>query len=154
MIVNVAGIDPNSLVNGPGLRYVLYVQGCKHHCKGCHNEHTWSFGTGKNMFIEEIFEDIKKNIPLIKGITLSGGDPMEQAEPLYYLCKRVKEELGLNIWCYTGYTYEDIIYGADKNKEKLLKTIDTLVDGKFEENNTNGEHKYIGSNNQRIIHFY
>jgi anaerobic ribonucleoside-triphosphate reductase activating protein len=152
--IRVAGAEPNSTVNGPKLRYVLFTQGCKHHCEGCHNTHTWPFEGGKLMTIDEIIEDIKSNMPLIKGVTLSGGDPMEQAEAIYYLCDRIKFELALNIWCYTGYTYEELIKENDMWKIKVLNTIDTLVDGRFDINDTKGDHPYRGSNNQKVLSFF
>ena len=143
MKVRIAGIIPDSLTNGPGIRMVIFSQGCKHHCKECHNPHTWDLGKGYEIEIDELEQIIKRN-KLISGVTLSGGDPFEQEYSFYVLCRRLKR-LGLNIWCYTGYTFEKI------KDSKLLGAIDVLVDGKFEKDNTLNAKKFTGSTNQRII---
>ena len=143
MKVRIAGIIPDSLTNGPGIRMVIFSQGCKHHCKECHNPHTWDLGKGYEIEIDELEQIIKRN-KLISGVTLSGGDPFEQEDSFYVLCRRLKR-LGLNIWCYTGYTFEKI------KDSKLLGAIDVLVDGKFEKDNTLNAKKFTGSTNQRII---
>lgn len=143
MKVRIAGIIPDSLTNGPGIRMVIFSQGCKHHCKECHNPHTWDLGKGYEIEIDELEQIIKRN-KLISGVTLSGGDPFEQEDSFYVLCRRLKR-LGLNIWCYTGYTFEKI------KDSKLLGAIDVLVDGKFEKGNTLNAKKFTGSANQRII---
>lgn len=148
--VKVGGFLDNSLVNGKGLRSVLFVSGCKHNCVGCHNEELKCFTYGEEQEIETVYKRIKNNLPLIKGVTFSGGDPMEQPLELAKLAKRVKE-LGLNIWCYTGYTFEDIINGSDDSKKELLKNIDILVDGPFVEDLKKDGLKFKGSINQRII---
>ncbi len=148
--LRVAGFLDNSLVNGEGLRSVLFVSGCRHNCKGCHNKCMQDFNYGDNVSLDEILDRIKSNIPLIKGVTFSGGDPFEQAAGLSMLAERV-HELGLNIWCYSGYTYDEIINSNDKNKHELLKKIDVLVDGRFVEGLKEGAVKYTGSSNQRII---
>lgn len=137
-------IIKESIVDGEGLRYVIFVQGCPHHCKGCHNPQTWSTRSGLFVDINTIIDDIKSN-PLLDGVTFSGGEPMLQSEVLTELAKEIKK-LGLNIWCYTGFKYEDI----KESKKEFLKYIDVLVDGKFiEELKCLGE--YYGSSNQRII---
>ena len=148
--LRVAGFLDNSLVNGEGLRSVLFVSGCRHNCKGCHNKCMQDFNYGDNVSLDEILDRIKSNIPLIKGVTFSGGDPFERAAGLSMLAERV-HELGLNIWCYSGYTYDEIINSNDKNKHELLKKIDVLVDGRFVEGLKEGAVKYTGSSNQRII---
>lgn len=143
MKVRIAGIIPDSLTNGIGIRTVIFAQGCKHHCKECHNPHTWDFKDGYEMEIDELYEIVRKN-KLIKGVTLSGGDPFEQEDSFYVLCRRLKR-LGLDIWCYTGYTFEKI------KDSKLIGAIDVLVDGKFEKDNTLNAKRFTGSANQRII---
>lgn len=152
MKIQMSGTIECSLVNGEGMRFVLFTSGCKHHCKGCHNSETWSFDYGEAKDVNDIFEQIKENVPLIKGVTYSGGDPMEQPEALIELSKRIKNELNINIWCYTGYTVEEILNGSDDNKKELLKHIDILIDGKFEEDNIENAIKFAGSANQRKIH--
>lgn len=149
--VRLSGIAFESLVNGPGLRRVLFAQGCIHNCKGCFNPDTHDPKGGQVMDMDKIIKDIKNN-PLIKGVTFSGGDCLEQADKFAYMGKKIKE-LGLNIWCYTGYTYEYILQNKDKRAgwDDLLDNIDVLVDGKFEEDKQDSALRYKGSSNQRII---
>lgn len=149
--IRLAAILPESLVNGPGIRRVLFAQGCPHNCKGCFSPHTHSYTDGALIDMDEIIKDIRKN-PLLRGVTFSGGDPWEQADKFLYIAKAVKE-MGLNIWCYTGYTFEYILENQYRRKgwSELLNHIDVLVDGKFEEEKMNPKLKYRGSSNQRII---
>ncbi len=148
--IRLAGITPESVVDGIGLRYVVWAQGCKHRCKGCHSPHTWDFNGGQNKRIDDILDDIKKN-RLLQGVTFSGGDPFEQAEKFAYLAGKVKE-LGLDVWCYTGYTFEDILRDSShEGWKKLLNTIDVLVDGPFIEEQKDLKLAFRGSKNQRII---
>lgn len=146
--IRVGGILDNSLANGQGLRTVIFLSGCIHNCRGCHNKELQDFNFGIEMTEEEIFSRIEKNLGIIKGITLSGGDPMEQPIELVNLCKRVKA-LGLNIWCYTGYSFEEILKCSDK--KLLLEEVDVLVDGLFDVEKKSTKLKYRGSSNQRII---
>ncbi|MRZ30389.1 anaerobic ribonucleoside-triphosphate reductase activating protein, partial [Paeniclostridium sordellii] len=146
-----SGIAYESLVNGPGIRRVFFSQGCKHNCKGCFNPDTHDFNGGENRNMDELIESVLDN-PMIKGVTFSGGDPLEQAEKFAYMAKAFKNN-NLNIWCYTGYTYEYIREHKDENNgwNELLNNIDVLVDGKFEEENMQEGLKFRGSTNQRII---
>ncbi|ADL50124.1 anaerobic ribonucleoside-triphosphate reductase activating protein [Clostridium cellulovorans] len=146
--LKVGGFLDNSLVNGIGLRSVIFVSGCTHECQGCHNQELQCFSYGEEVTIEEIMDRIKKNLGIIRGVTLSGGDPMEQPQNLMQLSKEIKK-LNLNIWCYTGYTYEEIL--NDQDKSELLKEIDVLVDGPFILKLKDEGLKYKGSSNQRII---
>ncbi|MDF2881922.1 MAG: nrdG [Clostridiaceae bacterium] len=148
--LQVAGFLDNSLVNGQGMRSVLFVSGCRHNCEGCHNREMQNFKYGDSIYIKEVVNRIKDNMPIIKGVTLSGGEPFEQAEKLYQLSKEIKA-LGLSIWCYTGYTFEQLIEFNDDSCKKLLECIDVLVDGKFEIDKKYKGLKYRGSSNQRII---
>jgi anaerobic ribonucleoside-triphosphate reductase activating protein len=149
--IRLAGIAYGSLVNGPGLRRVLFSQGCRHNCRGCFNPETHSFTEGKLCNMDEIIEEIK-NDTIISGITFSGGDPFEQADKFAYIAGSIRET-GKNIWCYTGYTFEYIL----ENKEQrtgwndLLNNIDVLIDGRFEEDKKVTGLKFRGSGNQRII---
>lgn len=149
--IRLAQIIPESIVDGPGIRYVLFSQGCKHNCKGCFNQQTHSFEGGKLYNINDIITEIKKN-PLLRGVTFSGGDPFEQAEKFSKLAKEL-HILGLDIWSYTGYTFEHLISNVDKSNSwhDLLTNIDVLVDGRFEEDKKNILLKFRGSSNQRII---
>lgn len=149
--IRLSGIAYESLVNGPGLRRVLFAQGCKHNCKGCFNPDTHDFSGGSLIDIDEIVEDILNN-PMLKGVTFSGGDPWEQADKFAYIAKKLRAE-GLNIWSYTGYTFEYILEHKDEVKgwNDLLCNIDVLVDGKFEEDKKEEGLRFRGSSNQRII---
>lgn len=150
-LVRVAGVIGESIVDGPGIRYVIFTQGCRHNCEGCHNPHTHSFEGGSLVDIYELLKEIEQN-PLIDGITLSGGEPFEQAEVLSKLAREVKHR-GYNVITYTGYTYEYLYNNCnDLNKwGELLNCTDILVDGKFELSRKNLRLKFRGSENQRII---
>lgn len=150
MKLRVAGFLDNTMVNGKGLRSALFLSGCNHNCEGCQNKEMQSFKYGDDVELEKINERIKKNIPLIRGVTFSGGEPFEQAKQLTELAKKIKEE-NLDIWCYTGYTIEEILKSQDEHKLNLLKQLDVLVDGKFQKHLMEGALKYTGSRNQRII---
>lgn len=150
-MLRIAGINKESIVDGPGIRLVIYTQGCKHNCVGCHNPETHSFNGGELISIDEILKLIKEN-PLLDGITFSGGEPFEQAEELAELSKEVKKQ-GLNIITYTGYTFEEIMDKIDIKLgwKKLLYITDYLIDGKFDISRKSMELKFRGSLNQRII---
>lgn len=150
MKLKVAGFLDNTMVNGQGLRSALFLSGCNHNCEGCHNKAMQDFNYGDYVEIEQILERINFNVPLINGVTFSGGEPFEQAKELSILAEKIKN-CNLNIWCYTGYTLEQILESEDKDKLRLLEHIDVLVDGKFEKELMKGALKYTGSRNQRII---
>ena len=149
--IRLSGIAYESLVNGPGMRRVFFAQGCKHNCEGCFNPETHDFSGGEEKNIDDLIKDVLKN-KMIKGITFSGGDPVEQAEKFSYMAKAFKKS-GLNIWCYTGYTFEiqlEKMKSEDSIRE-LIENIDVLVDGRFEINNKKDGLRFRGSSNQRII---
>jgi anaerobic ribonucleoside-triphosphate reductase activating protein len=149
--MRLAGIIPNSLTNGEGMRMVIFFQGCPHHCPECHNPSTWDFNGGVEMTLDEVKAKIGENFDLIDGITLSGGEPFAQAKDAAALAAYAKQ-MGLSVWSYTGYKYEDI---AEKNEFKeLLQNINTLVDGPFIKELKDENLKYRGSNNQRILNLY
>lgn len=150
--LQVAGFLDNSLVNGPGLRSVVFTSGCNHKCEGCQNAAMQDFSYGEQINISEVYERIKDNIPIIRGVTFSGGEPLEQAAALSELGSRIKK-LGLNLWCYTGYTFEYILNNEENRAgwSGLLSSIDVLIDGKFEKDKCDSGLKYRGSSNQRII---
>ena len=128
-------------VDGPGLRTSIYFAGCAHKCPGCHNEHTWDFMAGKDMTVDELMDHI----------TFSGGDPLYQSEALIGLAERIKAE-GYNLWCYTGFRFEDIVAaGEPENAKTLLNYIDVLVDGPFIMELKDISLRFRGSSNQRII---
>lgn len=149
--IRLAGIAYESLVNGPGLRRVFFSQGCNHNCKGCFNPSTHCFSSGELKDIDKLVEDIREN-PMLKGVTFSGGDPFEQASNFAEMAVKIKKS-GLNIWCYTGYSFEYIVQHIAEQEgwKKLLLNIDVLVDGKFDESKQSEKLKYRGSSNQRII---
>ncbi|HOJ11763.1 MAG TPA: anaerobic ribonucleoside-triphosphate reductase activating protein [Clostridiales bacterium] len=149
--LRLAGIVKESIVDGPGIRLVIFAQGCAHNCPGCQNPQTHSFDEGIVVNIDDILAMIKCN-PLLDGITLSGGEPFEQAEAFAALAQKVKES-GLNIMTYTGYTFEEILNQSDSRTgwKKLLEVSDILVDGRFEIGKKNILLKFRGSENQRII---
>ena len=144
-------IQKDSIVDGEGIRAVIWTQGCRHHCPGCHNPTTHTFDKGYVLDVE----DLKKQIDELEGqdgITFSGGDPMEQPIPCSHLASYAKTK-NLNIWCYTGYTYEELIEKSKKEPEiiEFLKNIDVLVDGKFILSEKSYDVPFRGSKNQRII---
>lgn len=150
MKIRLAGIIENSISNGEGIRKVIFAQGCKHHCKGCFNPSTHDFNGGYECDTDKIIERINNDY-MIDGVTFSGGDPFEQAEAFAEIAKNINPEL--NIWCYTGYTLQEIIDKANEKPEwvDLLTHIDVLVDGKFEEDKKDRNLKFKGSSNQNII---
>ena len=150
MKLQIGGFLDNSLVNGEGMRSVIFVSGCFHNCESCHNQVMQSFYYGDCVSIQNILLKIVKNIPIISGVTFSGGEPFESALALSKLSEGIREQ-GLGIWCYSGYTFEEIIHSGDRDKLRLFKLIDVLIDGKFHEELQVGASKYTGSSNQRII---
>lgn len=149
--IRLSGIAYESLVNGPGMRRVFFAQGCRHKCKGCFNPDTHDFNGGEDRNMDELIEAVLEN-PMLRGVTFSGGDPWEQADKFAYMAKIFKEN-ELNVWSYTGYTYEYILEHKDEKNgwNELLNNIDVLVDGRFEEEMTQEGLKFRGSYNQRII---
>ncbi|MGI6221828.1 MAG: anaerobic ribonucleoside-triphosphate reductase activating protein [Coriobacteriales bacterium] len=150
MQVRIAGTVNDSIVDGPGIRFSIFTQGCSHHCPGCQNPQTWDFEGGELVDTDDLLAKIAKN-PLLKGITLTGGEPFEQPEPLIEL-SRACHERGLDAWAYSGYTFEEIVGGAagDAARE-LLSECDVLVDGLFVEDLKTLGLKWRGSSNQRVI---
>lgn len=149
--VRIAGVYKQSIVDGPGLRFAIFCQGCAHNCPGCHNPETHDFAGGYDCSHDRIMEEISKN-PLLDGVTFSGGDPVYQAEAFYRLALRIKEK-GLNILLYTGFTYEELL---ERTKEdpfvgQLLNTVDYLIDGLFVNEERDLTLAFRGSKNQRFI---
>lgn len=150
MIFSLAGIKPHSTVDGPGIRYVVFFQGCGHHCFQCHNPETWDITKGSKVTTEEITSDLSST-KYIDGITLSGGDPLLQSSAAIEIARCAKEK-GLDVWCYTGFTYEQILKGeAGKDALDLLNYVDTLVDGPFVAKLKSSTCLFRGSTNQRLI---
>lgn len=142
---------PETIVDGEGIRYSIYLAGCRHHCKGCHNKASWNPQAGSLLTqqkVDEIINEINAN-PLLDGITFSGGDPFYNPEEFLPLIKKIKERTNMNIWCYTGYTYEQLM--NMKVCREILQLVDVLVDGKFIEDLYSPYLEFRGSSNQRII---
>lgn len=150
--MNYAKMRKMDISNAPGVRATLFTSGCTHNCKGCFQPETWNFNYGKKFdkATEEEFMSYLKN-PNIVGVNVLGGDPLQQTmdNTLVNLLHRIKVETNLNIWMWTGYTWEEAIKDADR--KNILQYVDVLVDGKFEENNKDLMLKYRGSSNQRVI---
>ena len=144
---------PDSIVDGEGIRAVLWTQGCLHKCPGCQNPQTHSFDDGFLIDIEEVKEQIDA-LEGQDGITFSGGDPFYQVEECIEIAKYIKSKK-MNIWCYTGFDFEkDVMGKMAKNSQttrELLKYIDVVVDGKFEEDKKDLKLQFRGSSNQRIL---
>lgn len=146
-----APLQMDSVVDGFGVRTVIWTQGCSHNCPFCQNPSTHDFDGGKEILIEEIKEEIK-NLKNQDGITLSGGDPLFQIDAVTEIAKYA-QSVGLDVWCYTGFTYEEILKMSEKNHKYLefLNYVDVLVDGKFEIDKKSLNVLFRGSTNQRLI---
>ena len=149
--IRIAGVVRESIVDGPGLRFTVFCQGCPHGCKGCHNMATHDFSGGYDCEISKILDAIDQN-PLLDGVTFSGGEPMCQPEAFYNLAVQVKER-GLNIVTYTGFTYEELLQMAEKDKwiKGLMEMTDILIDGRFVMEERDLTLIFRGSRNQRVI---
>lgn len=139
--MKIAGTVRTSVVDGEGLRYVIFTQGCPHHCTGCHNMKTWDPAGGYDVPVENIIKDIPENLT---GVTFSGGEPYMQQEPLIKLADWAHRH-SMDVWCYTGYLYEQI------RREELTKAVDVIVDGPFVWDLKCRNLPFRGSSNQRII---
>lgn len=151
VLIRLAGLVPESIVDGPGLRFAIFVQGCPHRCEGCHNPETHDFGAGRLADADRLFAKIRQ-FPLVHGVTFSGGEPFCQPEPLAYLAEKLKEK-GYHLMCYSGYTFEELLNRAeeDRHTQRLLECLDILVDGRFMLAQRSLELKFRGSGNQRIL---
>jgi anaerobic ribonucleoside-triphosphate reductase activating protein len=149
--LRISGTIGDSIVDGPGLRYVIFTQGCPHHCKGCQNPQTHDLEGGYLADWETILAPLREN-PLVFGVTFSGGEPFVQPEPLARLGREVKR-LGKHLMIYTGYTYEQLLcLGKEQPAvEELLELADLLVDGPYVEKQRDLTLPYRGSANQRVI---
>lgn len=148
--LRIAGAADDSIVDGPGLRFTLFVQGCRRDCPGCQNPTSHDLAGGYTKTVNQIWEGIQAN-PLLDGITLSGGEPMEQPGPLIELAD-LAHAAGLNVWCYTGYTFEELLAGEPSQAAReLMERCDVLVDGPFEHDLRSLDLHFRGSANQRLI---
>ena len=149
MNIRLAGVVPESIVDGPGYRLAVFVQGCPHACPGCHNPDTHDFAGGYLSDTAEVIAKMGKN-PLVRGVTLTGGEPMMQAEALCEIASAAREK-GLSVWCYTGYTLEELESERNPARMRLLEQIDVLVDGTYIAHERSLDLLYRGSKNQRLI---
>ncbi len=148
--LRIFGTADDSIVDGPGIRFAIFTQGCKHGCPGCHNPEAQPFEGGRELALDEIKQKIEDN-PLLAGITLTGGEPFEQAVPLLELARWARAR-GLNVWAYSGYVWEELSAGIPSEAAReLLTAVDVLVDGRFVAAEASYTLKWRGSANQRII---
>ena len=151
--MKMAGFYDESISNGLGWRAVLFVSGCPHHCPGCHNQVAQDYNYGEEFDEKSIIERIKNN-SILKGITISGGEPLcrENIAGVNKFIENIKKEKpDFDVWCYTGYTLEELKSREDEVTNQTLNNIDVLVDGKFIQERKNPEIKFRGSDNQRLL---
>ena len=147
--LRISGKIEESIVDGKGIRYVIFTQGCPHHCPECHNPQTHDFNCGTEANIEDLFQEICEN-PLLKGVTFSGGEPFCQPAPLAKLADLVHQKK-LDVTTYTGFTLEQLLEKNDSDINALLQRTDVLIDGRFEPEQKDLTLLFRGSRNQRII---
>lgn len=149
-VIRLFGLVTDSIVDGPGFRVSIFTQGCPHHCEGCHNPGSHDPAAGKEWTLDEVEKKFTGN-PLLDGITLTGGEPFSSLR-LRRAGRRAHRK-GLNVWAYSGYTYERLLElaGQDEGVGALLSEIDVLVDGPFRLKERSLELLYCGSKNQRLI---
>lgn len=148
--LNIAGFDEDGIADGPGLRIVLFVQGCPHHCPGCQNPQTWEFGKGTEVSVRELYDRIRAN-PLDTGVTFSGGEPFSQPDALADLAEMLRPHYDLA--SFSGYTWEGLM-ALSKTRPgvmRLLRNLDILVDGPFVQARRDRLLMFRGSANQRIL---
>ena len=150
-LLRIADTIQDSIVDGPGFRFVVFTQGCLRHCPECHNPHTWDPAGGKEVTVDSLYKTLSAN-PLTDGLTLSGGEPYLQAAACAELARKAKAG-GFNVWCYSGYTFEEILETSktDSGFKALIEATDVLIDGMFLIEEKSLTLKWRGSQNQRVI---
>jgi anaerobic ribonucleoside-triphosphate reductase activating protein len=148
--MRLSGITPESLVDGPGLRYVIFTQGCHHACPHCHNQQSWDVSGGKEYTVKQIIRFIKQQKKIKRGVTFSGGEPFLQAEELAQAALAAHQR-GWDVVTYTGFTYEELIADNNDGVKALLAETDILIDGKYVHKLRSVKLQFRGSSNQRII---
>ena len=148
--IRVIDIIHETAADGPGLRTSIYCAGCKHHCEGCHNPHTWDARAGRDMYIEDILKEILSDP--YTNVTFTGGDPMFQVEAFTELAKLIKENSNKNIWLYTGFTMGQI--NASEYLSQILPYVDVVVDGPYIEELKDTSLQFRGSSNQNINYIH
>lgn len=151
MEIRIAGTVEDSIVDGPGLRFTIFVQGCPHRCEGCHNPETHDFAGGRLTDTDALYDRCMEN-PLTDGVTFSGGEPFCQPQPLFELGSRFKAA-GKHLMCYSGWTFEELLKKSETEEYtgKLLGILDILVDGRFDISKRSLSLQFRGSSNQRLI---
>lgn len=149
MKVHLAGIVNESVSDGPGLRIALFFQGCAHHCPGCHNPQTWEFNAGEEYEVSDLLARLPDS-PLIRGVTLSGGDPFYQPEAALALAQAF-HQCGKDVWAYTGFVWEELLQSRENTLQELIRQCDVIVDGPFIQAQAVPGLHYCGSANQRLI---
>ena len=150
MKIRILDILEETMADGPGLRTSIYCAGCAHHCPGCHNPQSWDFMGGREVSVDDLLEIVKADE--FADVTFSGGDPLYQVEAFTELARRIKEETGKTIWCYTGFTYEEVL--SNDRLSMILPYLDVLVEGPFIQELRTTELPFRGSTNQRIIQLH
>ena len=150
MRIRVLKILEQTMADGPGFRTAIYCAGCRHACRGCHNPQSWDFNAGEWMEVEDLLEKVKSDS--LSDVTFSGGDPFYQVEAFTELARRIKEETTKTIWCWTGFTLEEI--EADPRLAQMLPYLDVLVDGPFILEQRDTTLLFRGSPNQRILYLH
>jgi len=148
--MRLSGITPESIVDGPGLRYVIFTQGCQHKCPHCHNPETWDMDAGKEYSVKQVIRLLKKQKKTKQGVTFSGGEPFLQAVELTEVAQAA-HQIGWDVVTYTGFTYEELIESKDDGVKALLSVSDILIDGKYIHKLRSIELAFRGSSNQQII---
>jgi anaerobic ribonucleoside-triphosphate reductase activating protein len=148
--MRLSGITQESLVDGPGLRYVIFTQGCPHQCPHCHNPESWDVSTGKEFSVKQVIRMIKQQKKTKRGVTFSGGEPFLQAAELAETALAARQ-LGWDVVTYTGFTYEELIEDGSSGIIALLSASDILIDGKYIHALRDTKLQFRGSSNQRII---
>jgi len=147
MDIRIAGVENDSITDGPGLRLTVFAQGCPHNCQGCHNPNTHALDGGTHVTVESLLDMVRKN-PLLDGVTLSGGEPFLQPKAMADFAEGV-QQLGLNVIAYTGFLWEALV--RREGVMAMLTYCDYVIDGKFEEELRSLELEFKGSSNQRLI---
>lgn len=146
-MIQVLDIIEDTMVDGPGFRTSIYCAGCRHLCAGCHNPQSWDFQGGHPMSTDDIMRIIEADP--YANVTFTGGDPMYQPEGFAELAKAIKERTTKDIWCYTGFTFEQLL--SNPRQRTLLQLIDVLVDGPFVKSERDDSLRFRGSRNQRLV---
>jgi len=148
--MRLSGITPESLVDGPGLRYVIFTQGCLHQCPHCQNPETWETGAGKEFTVKQVIRLIKQQKKTKRGVTFSGGEPFLQAAELAEVALAARQ-LDWDVVTYTGFTYEELLADGSDGVNALLAASDILIDGRYVHGLRDTQLQFRGSSNQRVI---